>query len=371
MKKLKLGTAIFLVGITYYTAGQTASVVAIVETDPVTHTGDAADDPAIWIHPTNPTLSTIIGTDKKGGLVVYDLAGTQLQYLPDGNMNNVNVRYKFPLAGELVDLVTAGNRSNDSIGIYRVNPATRMLENASNTTVGVGITVYGSCMYRSASSGQFYFFVNSKDGDVEQWRLFDDGTGEVTGVLERSFDVGTQTEGCVADDELANLYIGEEDVGIWKYGAEPQDGSARTQVDSVGSSGNLTADVEGLTLYYSSQGKGYLIASSQGADEYVIYEREGNNSYAGTFDIVGGTTIDGVSGTDGIDVTNFPLDTNFPNGVFVAQDGQNAGGNQNYKLVPWQDIALAVSPNLAIDITFDPRIIPTIHPRPPTGLSVE
>src|SRR5688572_19273536 len=58
----------------------TATVAAAVETEPVPHIGDAADDLAIWIHPTDPALSTIIATDKtpgkegvSGGLVVYDL----------------------------------------------------------------------------------------------------------------------------------------------------------------------------------------------------------------------------------------------------------------------------------------------------------
>jgi len=193
--------------------------------------------------------------------------------------------------------------------------------------------------------------------------------------MERSFDVGTQTEGCVADDEFSNLYIGEEKTGIWKYGAEPQDGSARILVDSVGSTGHLTGEVEGLTIYYTGDGKGYLIASSQKANEYVIYEREADNSYIGTFEIVDGNNIDGVSDTDGIDVTNYPLNANFPNGVFVAQDGSNAGSNQNFKLVSWRDIAMTISPILAIDTTFNPRINPPIldqiHPNPPTGLRVE
>src|SRR4051812_16482465 len=51
---------------------------AHVETEPVAHSGDAADDPAIWINPADPSQSTIIGTDKKGCLAVYDLAGKQL-----------------------------------------------------------------------------------------------------------------------------------------------------------------------------------------------------------------------------------------------------------------------------------------------------
>ena len=60
------------------------TVTATVETEPVPHSGDSADDPAIWIHPTDPAQSMIIGTDKHGGLAVYDLAGAQLQYLADG-----------------------------------------------------------------------------------------------------------------------------------------------------------------------------------------------------------------------------------------------------------------------------------------------
>ncbi|MGH1559343.1 phytase [Caulobacter segnis] len=38
--------------------------------------GDAADDPAIWAHPTHPHLSAIIGADKKlAGWRLHDLSG--------------------------------------------------------------------------------------------------------------------------------------------------------------------------------------------------------------------------------------------------------------------------------------------------------
>src|SRR5210317_39521 len=69
-----------------------AQVTATLETEPVPSGGDAADDPAIWIHPTDPGLSTIIGTDKRGGLAVYALDGTELQYIPAGRLNNVDLR---------------------------------------------------------------------------------------------------------------------------------------------------------------------------------------------------------------------------------------------------------------------------------------
>jgi 3-phytase len=113
--------------------------------------------------------------------------------------------------------------------------------------------------------------------------------------------------------------------------------------------------VEGLTIYYASRGTGYLIASSQGSKQFAVYERAGANAHVMNFQIVAGNGIDGLSDTDGIDVTNFPLGSAFPEGVFVAQDGTNTGGNQNFKLVPWGAIARGASPNLAIDRTWDPR----------------
>lgn len=324
-------------------------VVAKVETDPVPSDGDAADDPAIWVHPTNSSLSLILGTDKKSGLAVYDLSGKQLQFLPDGRLNNVDLRYRFPLGGQEVDLVTAGNRSDDSIAVYRVNAQTRRLENVSAPDFKVEIDVYGSCMYHSPTDGKFYVFVNSKSGEVEQWELVENDAGKVEGQLVRSFDAGTQTEGCVADDETGDFYIGEEAKGIWKYGAEPGDGESRSMVDSTGEDGHLEADVEGLTIYYASNGNGYLIASSQGNDKFVVYERQGSNKYVMTFQIESSNGIDAVTNTDGIDVIHLPLGSIFHQGVFVAQDGNNDDGNQNYKLVPWQDIANSVSPPLIID----------------------
>jgi 3-phytase len=98
-------------------------------------------------------------------------------------------------------------------------------------------------------------------------------------------------EGCVADDELGYLYVGEEAVGIWKYQAEPDADLGRTRVDTVGPGGNLFADVEGLTIAYGNDGKGYLIASSQGNNTFAIYRREGANSYVKSFRIIAGTRL--------------------------------------------------------------------------------
>jgi 3-phytase len=309
------------------------TVAATVETEPVKRGGDAADDPAIWIHPTNPELSTIIATDKQGGLVVYDLAGKELQYVAEGKPDNVDLRDGFKLGNQTVSLVTAGNRADNTIQIYRVNAQTRMLENVAARKIPT-LQVYGSCMYRSAKTGKFYYFANSKTGAVEQWELFDNGSGKVDGRKVRSFKVGSVTEGCVADDETGDFYLSEEAVGIWKFGAEPEAGDTRTQIDKTGPGGHLSADVEGLTIVYGRDGKGWLIASSQGTYSYVVYRREGKNEYVRTFKIGEGNGVDAVEETDGIDATAANLGPAFPHGVFIAQDGFNDKGNQNFKLVP-------------------------------------
>lgn len=309
-------------------------VAATVETDPVSTGGDSADDTTLWVNPSDPSQSLIIGTNKKRGLAVYDLAGKQLQFLPDGNMNNVDHRDGFPLGTERISLVTSSNRSSDSIAIYRVNAATRRLENVAARRIPAA-QAYGACMYHNPKTDKFYCIITSKQGIAELFELFDDGKGRVDPRSVRRFEVGSQIEGWVADDELGHLYIGEEQVGIWKYQAEPDAKPDRVKVDGMAAAGHLVADVEGLTIAYGKDGKGYLIASSQGDNSYVIYRREGANAFVKKFRIAAGSGIDEVTNTDGIHVSTANLGPAFPRGVFIAQDGVNDKGNQNFKLVPW------------------------------------
>ena len=142
-------------------------------------------------------------------------------------------------------------------------------------------------------------------------------------------------------------------MGIWKFGAEPDAGRAGKLVARVGENG-LAADVEGLTIYHAAQGRGYLIASSQGNSTYKVYERGGDNRYVLTINPKDGR-IDDVSDTDGIDVTSCPTSRQFGKGLFIVQDGANEGGNQNFKLYVWEDIA---GTNLLIDTTCRPRRAP-------------
>ena len=46
--------------------------------------GDAAEDPAIWVNQASPAQSTIIGTDKQGGVAVYTSRGGSFSICPTG-----------------------------------------------------------------------------------------------------------------------------------------------------------------------------------------------------------------------------------------------------------------------------------------------
>lgn len=329
-----------------------SSVTALVETIPVPSATDAADDPAIWVHPTDRNLSLIIGTDKTSGLVTYNLDGSIQQTLNIGRLNNVDVRDGFLLNRVPVSLVTATNRTDSSLEIYRVDVESRLLVDvAARQIVSDVEEVYGICMYISSVSGQYYVFINSADtGEVEQYAL-QALDGKVDAQVVRRFIVGTQTEGCAVDDETGALYIGEEAVGLWRYAAEPDAGEERVLIDHTGEGGNLTADVEGVAIYAGADGAGYLLVSSQGSSSFAVYDRQGENVYLGSFRVLQTETIDAVSGTDGLDVSSYALGEAFPDGVIVVQDDLNINpsSTQNFKLISWRDLAEAMN------LTITPR----------------
>ena len=209
---------------------------------------------------------------------------------------------------------------------------------------------YGSCVYKSPRDHSFYVFVTSKEGGVEQYRLEADGSS-IRAKRVRSLSVGSTAEGCVADFGLGLLYVAEENVGIWKYGAEPDSGSSRTLVARVGERG-LAADIEGLTIYYATGSKGYLIASSQGSHTFQVFEREVIQPVCAHDRPCFGSALGDIGETDGIDVTNVGTSPRFSRGLFVCQDGKPGSGGQNFKFFAWEDVA---GERLIVDTTRPAR----------------
>ncbi|MCP6682096.1 phytase [Bacillus nakamurai] len=339
------------------------TVTAAGETEPVDTAGDAADDPSIWLDPKHPENSKLITTNKKSGLVVYNLDGKMLHSFNTGKLNNVDIRYDFPLNGKKVDIAAASNRSEGkhSIDVYAIDGKKGTLKSITDPEHPIATTideVYGFTLYHSQKTGKFYALVTGKQGEFEQYELTEGKKGYVTGKKVREFKMDSQTEGMAADDEYGNLYIAVEDTAIWKFSAEPDGGSKGTIIDRADGK-HLTADIEGLTIYYAADGKGYLMASSQGSNSYTIYDRQGHHKYIADFRITDGPKTDGTSDTDGIDVLGFGLGPKYPFGLFIAQDGENIDNgqkaNQNFKMVPWERIASNIGFHPQVNQQVDPR----------------
>ncbi|MDB5686927.1 MAG: phytase [Rhizorhabdus sp.] len=314
------------------------TVIATGETDAVaTANADAADDPAIWRNPADPARSLIVGTDKKAGLNVYDLTGRQRDFVDAGRVNNVDL-IEATIAGRPAVLVAASDRNDvlaARIALFELDTATAKLRAIGTVAAGPG-EAYGMCL-ASRSDGVDAFVV-MKDGTISQVAL-DLAGAAPTGQIVRTMKLATQSEGCVVDPRTGTLYVAEEDVGIWKFGAAFDAPAVPVAVAKVDGQ-QLVADVEGLALAPQGDKGGWLVASSQGDNAYALY-RLSDGGFAGRFRIAPGR-FGATSETDGIGIAIGDFGAGLPGGLFVAQDGDNLPRAQNFKLVPWAAIAEAL-----------------------------
>ena len=322
-------------------ANLTIKVKPDVETDPVENHGDAADDPAIWVNSHSASQSRIIGTDKKGALNSYDLAGKLVQSLPVGRVNNVDVGYKVSVAETkarqsdtpLIDIAVASNRSNNSLSVFEIDKRGHMTQLGHiSTTLN---DIYGMCLF--VSGGIAHVFANDTSGRFERYSVSISPDKAVDGHLTQSFSLPSQPEGCVVDTKTSTAYLGEEGAGIWALDITSNSNQPQfiAEIEAP-----VEADIEGLALF-DVDSQTYLIASSQGNNSYAIYHVHTENpevlELMGLVQITAdkATQIDGVSETDGLDVTNANLGGRFTEGLWVVQDGRNVmpSETQNFKLV--------------------------------------
>lgn len=324
------------------------SVTADVQTQVMARFGDAADDPAIWVNKKRPQKSLVIGTNKQQGLFVYDLNGKEVQHFNTGKLNNVDVRYGVQFGKKIVDIAVATNRDDNSLAIYTIDPKNGKLTFSGSVATSLE-DIYGFCLYQN-TNGTTYAIPNAKSGEFQQIQLAavesqsDKNSWVWQGEKVRSFFVKSQPEGCVADDKNQRLFVGEEDEAVWTIGAEP---TAGTHVELVLRAGDvLVADVEGMGIYQGKE-KNYLVVSSQGNNSYVILEAIAPYKVRGVIriDLDAEKSIDGVSETDGLEVTHANLGGAFSEGMLVVQDGHKVmpEAPQNFKYVSWEKIRSALA----------------------------
>jgi 3-phytase len=306
-------------------------------------TPDSADDPSIWIHPTDASKSVIIGTDKSAGIYVWDMNGNEVQHLPQGtSCNNIDLRYDIQLGGQSVDIVAANLRNSGKLAVFKLNPnytngdVLVQIADRNSSNNNIQRNSYGLALYRRPSDGSLYVFEKPEDngGEVRQYLIEDDGTGNgvtLTAVRDLNYS-GDQAEGFVADDELGFIYITEEAEGIHKYYADPQMSSDRILFFASGD--GINGDREGLAIYACDNGGGYLLLSSQGNSTIKIYDRQGNNQFIKTVE-PRDQNGDGDLGTDGLDVTSFAAPPTFSQGLVVVHDD----GGRRFHIYDWADFA--------------------------------
>lgn len=310
------------------------TVQAKGETEAVaTANADAADDPAIWRNASNPAASLIVGTDKKAGLHVYDLTGSDRHFIDAGQVNNVDLIEEGD--GVLVVASDRNDRLNAKLALFSLDTTAATLAPLGKIDAGAG-EAYGVCLGRI--EGVTYAFIVVKDGTIRQIAL-DMSGGAPMGRVVRTMKLATQSEGCVVDPRINRLYVAEEDAGLYRFDARATGPVEPVKIAATDGKA-IVADAEGVAIAPAGASGGYVVVSSQGDNAYTVY-RIDNDAYVGRFRISPGQ-FGATEETDGIELILGDFGPNYSQGLFVAQDGMNAPKAQNFKLVSWADVKAAL-----------------------------
>ena len=321
----------------------TLAIKPAIVTEPVTFD---TDDPAIWIHPTDPTQSLVIGTDKggdmgDGALYVFDLKGKEVKRKTVRNIkrpNNVDVAYNFLLNGVKMDIAVCTERNTNSIRVFQL-PDMQAVDNG-------GIPVFenepfrspmGVALYTNPVDGKIYAIVGRKSGPTDgtylwQYLIEDDGHGRAIGKFVRklgNYSGKNEIESIAVDNELGYVYYSDEGVGVRKYFVHPD--STTRELGLFGSSG-FADNHEGISIYKLQGGTGYILVSDQQANKFHIFPREGTNDSIHHHPCIK-TILSSTVESDGSDVTSVSL-PGFPHGLFVAMSE-----NKTFQFYRWEDIA--------------------------------
>jgi 3-phytase len=306
------------------------------------------DDPAIWVNRANPAESLVLGTDKDvdGALMVFGLDGVEQKDKSVRGLlrpNNCDIAYDIALGEGTADLVVVAERFAHRLRVYRL-PDMAPVD-------GGGIPVFagerardvmGIALYRRPHDGALFAIVSRSDfgaprqGYLHQYRLVDDGTGQLTGIFVRAFGDWSglkEIEALAVDNELGHVYASDETFGVRKYLADPAAEDAEDELAVIGQAG-FARDHEGISIYPTGTGTGYILVSDQQADTFRIFAREGTAANPHEHALLGVVKLS-TEESDGSDVTAAEL-PGFPGGLFVAMST-----DRTFQFYAWNDIAAA------------------------------
>ena len=313
------------------------------------------DDPAIWVHPTAPERSLVLGTVKvqapDGGVAVFGLDGA-LRQLVTGidRPNNIDVEYGFAFGGRAIDIAVVTERYQRRLRVYTIAPDGSGISELGSVPVlegqaGEAGAPMGIGLYRRPRDGTVFAIVAPKTGPVDgylwQYRLQDAGGGRLSALAVRRFGRfgGTgEIEAVAVDDEAGHVYYADEDNGVHKWHADPDRADAATELAHFARDG-FSGDREGLAIYAGPGGNGYILAADQLPvnSGYHLYRRETMLGVPGLHAAVR-VFAGGADSTDGIEVTSRDLGPDFPGGLFVAMNSRA----RNFLFYRWSDIQAAI-----------------------------
>ena len=343
MKRLALTISLFATAV-FAQAAPTAETVPIA-----TPTG--AKDTAIWVHPTQPALSLVFGTDQFGasGLFAYGLNGAQRQQLLIGNTVGVDVRYGVPVDNFTTDVLLAA-KSDGTFLLYSVDAVSGILAPIDVGPAATGSTINAAALYFSPRTRVLMVLIADTTGKLRMYRATGNGAGKLTTQLVRTHTFDAPVQGLVADDRGERVFLTLENKGLFVLQAEVAGTPAPLVVDSI-DAGRI-AGASGVALYFTADAGGYVLVSSSANSRFPVYSLGAGFPFVTAFNVVASDAgISGAINTRGIEVTQRPLGASFPQGLFVAHDE----GRTNYKLVRWEDIARVPTVPLAVDPRVDPR----------------
>jgi 3-phytase len=322
---------------------------------------DDPDDPAIWVHPTAPEKSLIFGTNKvaapKGALVAFGLDGKIRQTIAGiDRPNNADVEYDIPIGQDSVDLLVTTERLAHRLRVFRIDRADGRLTELGVVPVLAGEDgerrePMGIGLYRRPTDRRLFAIVAPKlggsTGYLWQYELTFSQAGRPSGRFVRRFGnfsgVGPEPgeageiEAVVVDDELGFVYFSDERFGIRKWHVDPEHADGDRELAAFGTSG-YAADREGLAIYSTGPGRGYVLSVDQieGGSVLKAYRREGEPGAPHDQSKLVFEVKTPADATDGIDTTSRAL-PGWPAGIVVMMNS----ASRNFLVFDWSRLAPA------------------------------
>jgi 3-phytase len=333
-------------------AAQPLSVLPTRETQPIVRGGNTVQDVALWPNSADAGTSLLIVSDSAVGLTTFRLDGSELEALASDVVTfGVDVHEGFALPGGTAPLVVVANGTLQALLAYVVDPVSLRLRRIDTGTLRVAnFSPRTVALYRSAATGKLYAFMANDTGTMHQLELRSTLDGGVEGLPVRDFLVGGAVASAVADDQQGFLFVAQQGEGILRFAAEPDAGTASVSVASA--TAPLTAPLGGLALYSLPNTEGYLLASSTGGDQIVVFRRQPPHTALGSFRLDRDGGIDDVTNPTSLEVSSRALGPNFPAGLVAVQDSTNET-IQNHKLASWLSVANAFTPPLQVSQPTD------------------